>query len=121
MKMLQEDPRPRFDLCYLDGAHTWFVDGFAFFLVDRLLRRGGWIIFDDLSWTYSTSPTLKDTEAVRRMPPEERDTPQIELVYELLVKTHPGYGDFHAKHGWAYARKLTASGRIARGITRLWR
>jgi hypothetical protein len=36
MKMLEEDEGPRFDLCYLDGAHSWFVDGFAFFLIDRL-------------------------------------------------------------------------------------
>lgn len=105
MKMLEEDPKPRFDFCYLDGAHNWFVDGFAFFLVDRLLRPGGWIIFDDLYWKYSSSPTLKNTEFVRNMPPEERDTPQIRKVYELLVKPHPCYSDFILEGDWAYARK----------------
>jgi len=41
MKMLEETSSPRFDFCYIDGAHDWFTDGFAFFLVDRLLKPGG--------------------------------------------------------------------------------
>jgi predicted O-methyltransferase YrrM len=105
MQMLDESPAPRFDFCYLDGAHDWFSDGFAFFLVDRLLEPGGLIVFDDLDWTYDISPSLKDTERVRRMPADERRTPQIRKVYELLVKKHPDYTDFAEREGWAYARK----------------
>ncbi len=105
-KFLEEDPTPRFDLCYLDGAHSWSVDGFAFFLVERLLRPGGWIIFDDLDWTFSQSPTVGETEYVRNMPQDERDTPQVRLVYELLVKTHPNFGEFGIRDDWAYAQKL---------------
>jgi predicted O-methyltransferase YrrM len=106
MKLLEENPAPRFDFSYIDGAHSWFVDGFAFFLVDRLLMPGGWIIFDDLDWTYASSPTLRHTEKVRAMPREEREIPQIRKVYELLVKLHCSYGDFMTKDGWAYARKI---------------
>jgi predicted O-methyltransferase YrrM len=106
MKMLEQDPSPRFDLCYVDGAHSWFVDGFAFFLVDRLLVAGGWFIFDDLEWTYATSPSLGESSSVRTMPREERETAQVAKVYELLVKTHPSYGDFRVQDGWAYARKI---------------
>jgi hypothetical protein len=40
------------------------------------------------------------------MPPEERITPQVRKVYELLVKPHPSYGDFRTEDGWAYAHKL---------------
>ncbi len=105
LKMIEEDPSPRFDFCYIDGAHTWFVDGFAFYLVDRLLVPGGWIIFDDLDWTFDTSPVLRQTEFVKSMPLEERTTPQIRKVYELIVKPHPAYGNFLVKEGWAYARK----------------
>ena len=106
MKMLEEDPSPRFDFCYIDGSHNWFTDGFAFFLVDRLLVSGGWIIFDDLDWTYAKSPTEQDTERVRSMPIDEKHTPQVRKVYELLVKTHPAYGNFCVKDGWAYTRKI---------------
>lgn len=104
MKMLEADPMPRFDLCFLDGAHSWFVDGFAFFLVDRLLKPDGWIIFDDLDWTYADS-SLRKTADVREMPEEERETPQVRKVYEVLVKAHPSYTNFETKQNWAYAQK----------------
>jgi predicted O-methyltransferase YrrM len=109
MRFLQEDPTPRFDLCYVDGAHDWFVDGFAFFLVDRLLRPNGWILFDDLDWTYATSPALAHTERVKQMPDDERATPQIRLVYDLLVKTHPHYHNFRDEGEWAFAQKAATS------------
>ena len=105
MRMLQEDPSPRFDLCYIDGAHDWFVDGFAFFLVDRLLRPGGWIVFDDLNWTYASSPALGRTERVRAMPEDERTAAQVRLVYDLLVKSHPNYHNFRTEGDWAFAQK----------------
>ena len=107
MKMLEEDPSPRFDLCYIDGAHNWFTDGFAFFLVDRLLKPGGWIIFDDLDWTYESSPSLKNTDKVKNMPLDEKITPQVRKIYEILVKPHPAYDKFPIKDGWAYAHKKT--------------
>ena len=106
MKMLEENPNPRFDFCYIDGAHSWDVDGFAFFLVDKLLKPGGIIIFDDLDWTFATSDVLGRSELVMAMPAEEKTTPQVRKVYELLVKTHPAYGEFIQKDDWAYARKL---------------
>lgn len=106
MRMLEEDPKPRFDLCYIDGAHDWFVDGLAFFLVDKLLKPGGWIIFDDVDWTFASSPSLADSEYVKRMPKEEKETAQIRKVYDLLVRTHPSYGNFKIERGWAYAQKI---------------
>jgi predicted O-methyltransferase YrrM len=106
MRLLEQDSTPRFDLCYLDGAHDWFVDGFAFFLVDRLLRPNGWIIFDDLNWTYDGSPALGHTDKVQQMPEDERTTPQVRRVYDLLVKTHPNYHNFRDEGDWAFAQKV---------------
>ncbi len=105
MRMIDADPTPRFDLCYIDGAHNWFVDGLAFFLADRLLRPGGWVIFDDLDWTYASSPAAHNREKIKTMPPDERDTPQVRKVYELLVKGHPDYARFKVEAGWAFAQK----------------
>jgi predicted O-methyltransferase YrrM len=105
LKFLDENPNPRFDFVYVDGAHDWNVDALAFFLADRLLLPGGWIIFDDLEWSYSTSPSLKSTERVRNMPVEERTTQQVKKIYELLVKPHPGYHNFRTEHGWGFAQK----------------
>ena len=106
MRLLQEDPRPRFDFCYIDGAHDWFVDGFAFFLVDRLLRPNGWVLFDDMEWSYAASPALGRTDRVKQMPEDERTTAQIRLVYDLLVKTHPNYHNFRDEGEWAFAQKI---------------
>jgi predicted O-methyltransferase YrrM len=107
MKFLEETPPPQFDLCYIDGAHSWFVDGFAFFLVDLLLKPGGWIVFDDLYWTYATSPSLVQSKLVKEMPEDERTTPQVHKIYELLVKPHPSYHNFRIEANWAYAQKRT--------------
>ena len=106
MKMLEEDPNPRFDFCYLDGAHNWPDDGFAFFLVDRLMKPGGWIVFDDIEWSYASSPSMRDTEMVRAMPPEEQTMQQVRKIFDLLVKPHPSYGEFSVNDGWGFARKL---------------
>jgi predicted O-methyltransferase YrrM len=110
MKMLEEDPSPRFDFCYIDGAHDWATDGFAFFLVDRLLRPGGLILFDDLDWKYESSPALRHSDKVRLMPQDEKSTAQVRKVYELLVKSHPAYGDFVVRNDWAFARKIADAG-----------
>ena len=118
MKFLEETPPPQFDLCFIDGAHDWFVDGFAFYLVDKLLLPGGWMIFDDLDWTFSSSPSLKKSDFVRSMPVEEKTTPQIRKVYELLVKTHPSYDTFFEKDGWAYAQKKKNADGFQTGIKR---
>ena len=109
MKLLEADANPRFDLCFIDGAHSWLEDGFAFLLCDRLLREGGWMLFDDLDWTLAAAPDADSRALSRKSTPEERNTPQIRRVYELLVKTHPEYGDFRTDSGWAYARKLRRS------------
>jgi predicted O-methyltransferase YrrM len=101
MKLIEAQERT-FDLCYLDGGHDWYNTGLAFFLVDKLLRPGGWIIFDDLDWT------MEHIEAkwALRKPEEERITPQVRKVWELLVKTHPHYSNFYEQGGWGYAQKV---------------
>jgi hypothetical protein len=90
----------------LDGAHTWDTDGFAFFLVEKVLKPGGWILFDDLRWTYSSSPALKDRPSVRDMNPEARDHPQMSAVWEQLVLPHTSFGNFSADENWGWAQKI---------------
>jgi predicted O-methyltransferase YrrM len=97
--------RPLFDLCFVDGEHTWDADGFAFFLVDKLLAPGGWLVFDDLEWTFATSPTLRESELTRSLPEDERTTPQVGRVFALLVRQHPGYGEFRVRNERGWARK----------------
>jgi predicted O-methyltransferase YrrM len=91
-----------FDFSFIDGAHTWETDGFAFYLVDALLRDDSWIVFDDLHWRYA----MCSTDEGQELPAEERDTPQMKLVFDLLVRRHPSYEGFRVigNYGWAYKR-----------------
>ncbi len=107
-KMIREQPRPQFDLCYFDGGHTWDATGFGFLLVDMLLRPGGWIIFDDLQWTIDAA--VKNRRRVpsswSRCSADERATPGVKLVFDTIVP-HLGYTERRtARDGlWGIARK----------------
>ena len=107
LKMLEEDDRPSFDFCYIDAAHTWDDTGFGFFLVDKLLKPGGWMLFDDLDFDYQrlVKPGEDMPDFLLRMGREERETRQVRKVWELLVKEHPDYGEFSESGRWAFARK----------------
>lgn len=93
----------QFDFCFLDGAHTWDVDGFAYLLVERVLKPGGLIIFDDLDWSIARSPSMRHLD----FPKLQKEHRGVRDVYELLVKGTPGIKAYE-KDGWAYAEKLVA-------------
>lgn len=98
-----------FDFCFIDGAHNFETDGFAFFLVDMLLNEGGIILFDDIDWSYQKSPTLQNQDFVKQMPEEERNAEQIRDVLELLVTTHPNYQILEIKNRWAWVQKTSST------------
>lgn len=101
--------RPRFDFCFLDDAHTWDVTGFGFFLVEKLLRPGGWLLFDDLRWTMAGSPSPSIRQQAARLSKEEATTAQVGKVFSLLVETHSEFGNFKIdKRDWGWAQKLVA-------------
>jgi predicted O-methyltransferase YrrM len=99
-----------YDLCIIDGPKNWTIDGAAFFFVDKLLKKGGWIIFDDYHWTYADAYRQRDTTdgiSHRSLSKDERETPHVQEIFELLVKQHPYYGNFMMleKTDWALAQK----------------
>ncbi|MBR9979148.1 MAG: class I SAM-dependent methyltransferase [Bacteroidetes bacterium] len=107
MKVLEEHTSdgvttPVFDFVFIDGGHTWDSDGFSFLLADRLLKPGGWVLFDDMLWTPSVS---EGEEWVEALPAEERDVAQIENVFNLLVVPHRDYDSFEFDGVWGWARK----------------
>jgi predicted O-methyltransferase YrrM len=107
MKLLERQTRdartePCFDFVFIDGGHTWDSDGFSFLLADRLLRPGGWVLFDDVTWT----PSVCAGDAwVDAMPAEEREVAHVEKVFNLLVMTDAHYDSFEFDGVWAWARK----------------
>jgi predicted O-methyltransferase YrrM len=91
--------KPIYDFCFLDGSKNWTIDGFAFFLMDKLLRREGWLLFDDYDWTYAqreerTGKTATDGINHREMGRDELAEPHIKHVFQHLVMQHPEYANF---------------------------
>ena len=105
-RMLAAPDPPRYDFCFIDGGHTWDLDGFAFLLVDRLLQPGGWVVFDDLDWKIADSPSVAGEPWAQDLPAGERETAQVRKVWDLLVSAHPRYGNHHEVGGWGFAQKL---------------
>jgi predicted O-methyltransferase YrrM len=110
MKIIEQQTKdgvctPIFDFCFIDGAHSFETDGLAFFLADKLLKPGSWLLFDDYYWTYGKSPSLKKTKFVKAMAEDEKTMPQIKQVFELLVRQHQNYTDLKLFDDWAWARK----------------
>jgi len=105
--------QPIYDFCFIDGSKNWTVDGFAFLLVDRLLRPGGWILFDDYDWTYgSTGRDQTDFINHRALGPDELTQPHIEAVVRLLVMQHPDYSEVRIQDAtWAWAHKNPGANR----------
>jgi predicted O-methyltransferase YrrM len=104
--------QPVYDFCFIDGAHNWTVDGLAFFLVDKLLKEDGWLLFDDLGWSYAKTGAASIAKVeecgipVTMMDDDERTSPHVGMVFDLLVKQHPSYGDFMVQDGdWGWAKK----------------
>jgi len=94
MRLLEARRKPVFEYVYLDGVHTWGVDALAFLLIDRLLKPGGLIEFDDYHWTIQDSPSMNPRAfpaADRLYTPEQIESPQVALVVDLLVRGDPSY------------------------------
>lgn len=105
MRFLQEGKVGTFDFVYIDGSHTWDGAGYDFYLASKLLKKNGWILFDDILLTYeNTQPNWKS-----KMPNDMFVLPQVGLVYDLLVKTDDRYSNFFSPSevpNWGFAQKI---------------
>ncbi len=109
-EMLAQPEPPQFDFVFLDGGHTWDVTGFSFFLVDRLLAPGGWLLFDDIQWSLAKSPSVRDKPETKALPEEERNAEQVGDVFRILVERDPNYVT-RLDGNWGWAQKRSADDR----------
>jgi predicted O-methyltransferase YrrM len=99
---------PLYDFVYLDGAKNWTIDGLAVVLVEKLLRPGGWLLLDDLEWTYAQDPSRRATDGIvhRELSEPERVEPHLRAVFELIVAQHPSFTELRVQdEWWGWARK----------------
>jgi len=117
--------RPVYDFVYIDGAHNWTIDGFSFFLVDKLLRPGGWLLLDDLAWSYGASGSSfgpgQGPDALG-LSAAERAVPHMRLGFDLLIAQHPSYSNFWIEDDdWAWAQKWPDGRRSVERVTTVGR
>jgi predicted O-methyltransferase YrrM len=99
---------PAFDFVYLDGAKNWTIDGLAVVLAEKLLRPGGWLLLDDLDWTYAQDPGREATDGIhhRELSEPERTQPHLRAVFDLIVAQHPSFTELKVQdEWWGWARK----------------
>ena len=112
--------RPEYDFIFLDGSKNWSTDGLAVVLAERLLRPGGWLLLDDLGWSYEKNceaPRHYEIE-IAKLSDEERMQPHLRAVFELLIRTNPAFDHFLIQDNWwGWARKSPhRSRRISEGV-----
>lgn len=94
MRLLQVHDEPIFDYAFLDGGHVWALDALAFCLLDRLVKPGGYIDFDDYGWSLAISPALNPAAfpmTAELFTDEQITAQQVALVVDLLVRRDPRY------------------------------
>jgi len=99
---------PAYDFVYLDGAKNWTIDGLAVVLLEKLLRPGGWLLMDDLEWTYDQDPGREATDGIhnRDLSEPERTQPHLRAVFDLIVAQHPSFTELRRQdEWWGWARK----------------
>jgi len=74
---------PMFDVAYIDGGHVYHLDAPASCVLKELCKPGGYMVFDDWSWSMAKSST--QNPSVRPETAREYDPLQIEACHVQLV------------------------------------
>lgn len=83
-----------FDFIYIDGAHNFPVDGLAVSISMQLLAPGGYLLMDDVDWSYSRSKAMHpdDNPIVREWFTDEQiSTQQVGFVCRLFLDGNPDF------------------------------
>lgn len=99
-EMLQEGRQ--FDVIYVDGHHTFYIDLPAIILAEKLLKPGGYLLLDDIEWSLSflkarMMRSLSQWYFYRTMydfsqyTKEQQSLPHIKMIAEELLIKHSDY------------------------------
>jgi hypothetical protein len=95
-KLIEKSNGPIYDYVYMDGNSTFAIDGLAFCLVDRLLKAGGYVDFDNYDFTLGSSRTFRPERfplTGKLYTREQIDTKQAKMIIDLLVRKSGRYSE----------------------------
>ena len=88
-----------FDAVYLDGAHTFFHDGLAVCLLKELVKDDGFLILDDIPWSYAEHHPDREL-GFKLFPKEQAEDKQIFRVQELFLSNDPNFEKLSSPKDW---------------------
>ena len=88
-----------FDVVYLDGAHALLHDGLAVCLLKELVKEGGFLILDDLFWSFAITPKSLEF-ALRNYTEEQAKDYQCFRVQELFLSNDPNFEKLSSPKAW---------------------
>jgi hypothetical protein len=71
----------------------------------KLLKPGGWFLFDDLTWSIKNSRWASQLPQYQGLPEEYTADAHIERIITLIVQQHPDVESVVIRNNWAWARK----------------
>ncbi len=88
---------PIYDFIFIDGPKDWTTDGFAFFLANKLLKKDGWIVFDDYEWNSYKEEGFRFERGIdaSKFSDDQNSIPNVKEVFQKLVMQHPDYSNFN--------------------------
>jgi predicted O-methyltransferase YrrM len=107
MRLLEEGRYETFDFCYISAGRTWYEVALAFCLVEKLLKSGGWVVFNDLHYNFRQCKSRAES-AVKQLPEYEQSVPHVERVFELLAEANPYFGCYRRLGRLGFAQKQRA-------------
>jgi predicted O-methyltransferase YrrM len=113
-KMIERETKdnvchPCFDFIFLDGSHFWETDVCAFFLAMKLLKPGGWFLFDDYLWSIEKSDWWHKSPETQGKPDDYRKEPHVERLITLVVSQHCDIESVIIRDNWVWARKKSSA------------
>lgn len=83
-------PLQIYDFIYLDGAHAFQIDAAAVALVKEMIKPGGYLVLDDMYWSFMNSPTMNPKtrpEILNEYSEAQLTLPHIEVIVKVLLET----------------------------------
>lgn len=116
-EMLQKGEQ--FDVIYVDGHHTFYIDLPAIILADKLLKPGGYLLLDDMEWSLSflkanMMRSLSQWYFYRTIynfsdyTKEQQSLPHIKMIADELLIKRSNYTkdeDLSFPHWWVLQKK----------------